>query len=271
MALLGAYIKRQVKIHLLNVLDFLLENQKLNAVIEKICIYLPRPDLLSRMLTRPICFLSSLLMSKTIRIGIVLDGNRRFAQMKGLPVTEGHKEGGKNAIAVVNHLLDIGCSSIALFVWSKKNFNRPKEEVTKIMNICCDLFNRIKKNEEINEGHKKLFSKCMCIGDTTLLAPKVQEIVKEINKGEVKDKSLFFLFSYSSLDEYLLSKSDGIPVPVDIIIRTGGENRLSDFLLCNASKNAMVCFLAAKWPLVTRLHIYLVLLKYRIEQSLINS
>lgn len=96
----------------------------------------------------------------------------------------------------------------------------------------------------------------------------VHEICKEINQTSLNKKNLFFLFSYSSLDEYINGKSDGIPHPVDIIVRTGGEKRLSDFLLCNAAKGAMLAFVATKWPMFSKFHMLLIFLKYRIEKSL---
>tara|TARA_B100001996_G_scaffold152477_1_gene116039 strand:- start:3657 stop:4409 length:753 start_codon:yes stop_codon:yes gene_type:complete len=186
-------------------------------------------------------------------IAIIMDGNGRWAKLKNLPRAAGHKEGINSVREIVRICGEIGISHLTLYTFSSENWSRPKTEVSAIMKL---LFSTIKKEiRNLDDNNVKLST----IGNLDELPKETQ---KNILDGVDKTKSnsglnLILALSYGSrqeliraikrislrikesdlkineIDENLLNRelyTAGIPDP-DLIIRTGGEYRLSNFLL----------------------------------------
>ncbi|KAI5186164.1 ditrans,polycis-polyprenyl diphosphate synthase [Nematocida homosporus] len=269
---------------ILDIIDTLLESQSLNEVYEYCCwfnscimnTWLFKCALLrsfwlgiARPFTWALVWLTKRLAKPGLNIGLVLDGNRRFARFNNLPSATGHYLGSQQVYPVVQHLQELKCSSVALYVWSKKNFNRTPAEVTAVMDICHAMFQKLTAKQ--NDPLESLAPHLQIVGDPRPLRTDIKDIVQKINQPSAQPKFLFFLFSYSALEEYVNTKSDGVPRSIDIIIRTSGERRLSDFLLCSAASTATICFVATKWPVFSKVHLLLILLKHRLEAHLQTS
>ena len=186
-------------------------------------------------------------------IAIIMDGNGRWARLKNLPRAAGHKEGINSVREIVRVCGEIGVSHLTLYTFSSENWSRPKTEVSAIMKL---LLSTIKKEiSNLDDNNVKLST----IGNVGQLPRDTQ---KNILDGVEKTKSntglnLILALSYGSrqeliraikrtfkrvkelnleidnIDETLLSEelyTADIPDP-DLIIRTGGEYRLSNFLL----------------------------------------
>ena len=186
-------------------------------------------------------------------IAIIMDGNGRWARLKNLPRAAGHKEGINSVREIVRVCGEIGVSHLTLYTFSSENWSRPKTEVSAIMKL---LLSTIKKEiSNLDANNVKLST----IGNLRELPRETQ---KNILDGVEKTKSntglnLILALSYGSrqeliraikrtfirvkessleidnIDETLLSSelyTADIPDP-DLIIRTGGEYRLSNFLL----------------------------------------
>ena len=186
-------------------------------------------------------------------IAIIMDGNGRWARLKNLPRAAGHKEGINSVREIVRVCGEIGVSHLTLYTFSSENWSRPKTEVSAIMKL---LLSTIKKEiTNLDDNNVKLST----IGN---LGELPRETQKNILDGIEKTKSntglnLILALSYGSrqeliraikrtfkrvkelnleidnIDETLLSSelyTADIPDP-DLIIRTGGEYRLSNFLL----------------------------------------
>jgi len=186
-------------------------------------------------------------------IAIIMDGNGRWAKLKNLPRAAGHKEGINSVREIVRICGEIGISHLTLYTFSSENWSRPKTEVSAIMKL---LFSTIKKEiRNLDDNNVKLST----IGNLDELPKETQ---KNILDGVDKTKSnsglnLILALSYGSRQELIraikrislrIKESDlkineinenllnrelytaGIPDP-DLIIRTGGEYRLSNFLL----------------------------------------
>ena len=202
-------------------------------------------------------------------IGIIMDGNGRWAKQRGLPRTAGHKKGAENLKTVLNIARKSGVKIITLYAFSSENWSRPQEEVSTLMN----LFREYLKNdiqELIKENVKVSF-----IGDRerfdTDLKEKMDEIeattknmtgfhvvlalsygargdiLKSVKKiaSKVKEGAL----SLDEIDETVFASSlstAGIPDP-DLIIRTSGEERVSNFLLWELAY-AEFYFTKTLWP-----------------------
>jgi undecaprenyl diphosphate synthase len=195
-------------------------------------------------------------------IAIIMDGNGRWARLKNLPRAAGHKEGINSVREIVRVCGEIGVSHLTLYTFSSENWSRPKTEVSAIMKL---LLSTIKKEiRNLDDNNVKLST----IGNLKELPSETQ---KNILDGVKKTKSntglnLILALSYGSrqeliraikriltrvkesnliidnIDETLLSAelyTADIPDP-DLIIRTGGEYRLSNFLLWQSAYSELL-------------------------------
>ncbi len=191
--------------------------------------------------------------TKLQHIAVIMDGNRRWAKQKGLPSAFGHKKGVDALKTVMRACDDFGVKYLTVYAFSTENWNRKPEEVDFLM----DLLGQTLKNElqEMHENNVVI----SFIGDLTKLSPKLQEILShsvEVTKNNTGVR-LQIAFNYGARDEMLhavrniaLKVKDGELLPEDIsvntiskalytydipdpdlLIRTGGEMRGSNYLL----------------------------------------
>ncbi len=191
--------------------------------------------------------------TKLQHIAVIMDGNRRWAKQKGLPSAFGHKKGVDALKTVMRACDDFGVKYLTVYAFSTENWNRKPEEVDFLM----DLLGQTLKNElqEMHENNVVI----SFIGDLTKLSPKLQEILShsvEVTKNNTGVR-LQIAFNYGARDEMLhavrniaLKVKDGELLPEDIsvntiskalytydipdpdlLIRTGGEMRVSNYLL----------------------------------------
>lgn len=190
-------------------------------------------------------------------VAIIMDGNGRWARQRGLPRTAGHKYGVKAVKKVVRAAGDIGLKYLTLFTFSTENWNRPKSEVSAIMNLLYETTRR--ELNELLENNVRLIT----TGDIESLSPKRRDILKDAimrtsgNTGLTLNLALNYSgrleiiqavkhiaadiadgkLDVRQIDESQFSKyllTDGIPDP-DLLIRTSGEMRISNFLLWQMS------------------------------------
>lgn len=198
-------------------------------------------------------------------LGLILDGNRRWAVQNNVTSFEGHRKGYENLKTIVMAALDRGVKYVTAYVFSIENWNRNKEEVDYLMKLLLWV-----ATHEVAEMNKKGIRVCF-MGSKTRLSKK---IIKAIDKAEEKTKdntkgTLAFCLSYGGQQEIVDAVKDimseniqsqdvtaelissylyvpDIP-PVDLIIRTSGEQRLSDFMLWRASYSELL-FAKKFWP-----------------------
>lgn len=199
-------------------------------------------------------------------IGIIMDGNRRWAVKKGLTVTQGHEAGVKALVDIVEHCLDLGVKTLTVYALSTENWRkRAQQEVRGIFGLLVRMV------EEKKEEYQKKGVKIAILGDFQAFPRKVVRAIEEILKIVKKHERLKvnIALNYGGRDEILrairkivdegiLSKkinernfskylyTNGEADP-DLIIRTGGEVRLSNFLLWQMSY-AELYFTDTLWP-----------------------
>ena len=197
---------------------------------------------------------SELIMPK--HIAMVLDGNRRWAKEKGMPTLKGHQKGFENIRDLTPYIFDRGVEVLSVYAFSEQNFNRSEEEVTYLMDIFVNMFKK-ECNKIHDEGIKIVFS-----GRRNRLRKDVVQAMEEITeKTKNNTKGIFNIcFGYSGQQEVAdavknacelykngeISLDDITPEfvqqnmyqdlpPVDLMIRTSGEHRLSNFMLYQCS------------------------------------
>ena len=195
-------------------------------------------------------------------IAFICDGNRRWAEMRGLPPLEGHRAGIANFENMVDWFLKRGVSTITFYIFSTENWNRTEEEV----NFLMDLFyTELSKNMK-NAMEKNL--RYRVIGSRERLPKKLAELCDELEEksAENTNGTVVFALNYGGQDEIIRAVNaaiaDGKPVdketfetymdtgdllPVDLMVRTSNENRISNFLLWKLAY-AELLFIPEHWP-----------------------
>ncbi|MBL7045674.1 MAG: di-trans,poly-cis-decaprenylcistransferase [Parcubacteria group bacterium] len=199
-------------------------------------------------------------------IGIIMDGNRRWAKEQGLPTLEGHRRGAKKLKEVIGWNKDAGVPHLTVYALSTENWNRPKEEVAYLLDL---LYTFIKNElEEIKrEGIRIYFP-----GDRERFPQNLQDLMNDTEKEteENEEHTLSIAMSYGGRAELVNATNELIkkgkevteediakelwtsPLPdPDIIIRTGGERRLSGFLTWQSVYSELF-FIDTYWPAFTR-------------------
>ncbi len=217
-------------------------------------------------------------------IAIIMDGNGRWAKSKGLPRFAGHKVGVESVREVVKACTEVGVKYLTLYTFSTENWNRPQEEVSTLMRLLVKTLRK-----EINELHKNNV-RLLAIGDLKSLPEAVQVQLKDAMEKTANNESLNLVLalSYSGrweileavkkiaadiknkklqgsevnsklFSDYLTTK--GIPDP-DLLIRTSGEMRVSNFLLWQIAYSEIViteCY----WPDFRREQLYDAIRQYQ--------
>ena len=202
-------------------------------------------------------------------IGIIMDGNRRWAKNKMLPVKLGHKQGAETLKKVVRHANKIGIEHITVYAFSTENWKRSEEEVNALMELLENYLDDFAKEADTENivikvlGNVSQLSKslqesiertikrtenntgtalniCLNYGGRDEILHAVRNIVDEVEKGKIKSEEI----NEELISEYLYTKN--IPDP-DLIIRTSGEMRLSGFLIWQ-SVYSEILFLDKLWP-----------------------
>lgn len=202
-------------------------------------------------------------------VGIIMDGNGRWAAMRGLPRSEGHKRGVERINEIVEAAIEIHIQTLSFYAFSMENWMRPEEEVGVIMTLLESTFKK-EFNNFMKEGVR-----FRVIGNRDRLPDNVRDVI-EVLEEATRDNSNLILqcaLSYGGRDEIIramkkaiamgagtddisedyiagLLDTAGIPDP-DLIIRTSGEQRLSNFLLWQ-SAYAEFYFTNTLWPDFTR-------------------
>ncbi len=192
---------------------------------------------------------TSLPPSVPAHVAIIMDGNGRWALSRGLPRLAGHRAGTQNLRNIITACVEFGIKYLTIYAFSTENWGRPREEVEGLMHILEDVIDR-----ELAELHKEGV-KLRHIGRLERLDPKLQEKVLEaIELTKNNDRLILNVaFNYGGRDEIvfaiqnmirdgvkpeevnsdLVSKylfTAGVPDP-DLIIRTSGELRVSNFMI----------------------------------------
>ncbi|MDW8033516.1 MAG: polyprenyl diphosphate synthase [Nitrososphaerota archaeon] len=206
-------------------------------------------------------------------IGIIMDGNRRWAEMKGLDKSLGHVFGAKKVEDVLKWCYELGIKTLTLYVLSTENLKRSPEEIQLILNLFKNKLLEIMNKGILQEKQIRF----KVIGRRDLVPPEIMQQIEKLEK-ETEEYSSHYLniaFAYGgraeivdavksiardvskklldpeSIDEETISSrlyTAHLPEPdPDLIIRTSGEERLSNFLLWQSAYSELV-FIDVYWP-----------------------
>ncbi|KAJ2235733.1 hypothetical protein IWW45_002363 [Coemansia sp. RSA 485] len=205
-------------------------------------------------------------------VAFIMDGNRRYARKSHMAAAKGHVSGFYTLANVLKWCSELGIGNVSVFAFAINNFNRSEEEVTALMNLAKEKLRELVEKSDLVREH----SVCIrIIGNRGLLPADVLESVEFAEKETEKNNGMVvnICFAYSATDEISsavrkliedvengrLQEEDidekcfesrlQIPGPdLDILVRTSGQIRFSNFMLWQSSKMAYIQFVDAYWP-----------------------
>jgi tritrans,polycis-undecaprenyl-diphosphate synthase [geranylgeranyl-diphosphate specific] len=210
---------------------------------------------------------------KPEHIGVILDGNRRWANKRRMPSFFGHRVGADRVDELLRWCIDLGINTVTLYAFSTENFRRPQIEVDEIMELLNEKLQTVKNNRDIQrnkvcvrfigrihllpertqklirevEEATKSFDKyylniAVAYGGRAEIIDAVKNIAKEVKGGSLAPEDI----NESIVEDHLYTSHLPKSEP-DLIIRTSGEERLSGFLLWQAAYSEL-CFIDVYWP-----------------------
>lgn len=226
-----------------------------------------------------------MLLSEKIpaHVGIIMDGNGRWAELRGLPRIEGHRRGSERAREIIAAAMEVGIKTLTLYAFSIENWQRPKPEVTTLMKLL-EIYLRNEFNEFMEKGI--VFR---TIGETWRLPDNIQALITEMEARTAGNTGMTLIAALSyggrneiiravkklvssgidpdkitedSFDSFL--DTAGLPSP-DLIIRTSGERRISNFLLWQGAYSEFY-FADTLWPDFTKDEFYEALHDYQMRE-----
>ncbi|MDP7342225.1 MAG: isoprenyl transferase [Alphaproteobacteria bacterium] len=209
-------------------------------------------------------------------VAIIMDGNGRWARARGLPRIAGHRQGAEAVRSTVRACSDLGISYLTIYAFSSENWKRPPAEVDDLMGLLRFYIRR----ELVDLGREGV--RIRFIGDRSRLDTDINRLISESEQSTMNNKGLIFTvaLNYGGRQEILEAarvfaqnvrdgihepgdmneqlfesylQSEDMPDP-DLLIRTSGEQRLSNFLLWQSAYTEFL-FTATLWPDFTREHL----------------
>jgi undecaprenyl diphosphate synthase len=221
-------------------------------------------------------------------VGVIMDGNGRWALARGLPRVEGHRRGAERAMEIIRAASEIGIQTLTLYTFSLENWQRPESEVSLLMKLLVTYLK--KEVRELVRGGIRFRT----IGETWKLPQGIQSLLRDAEQKTSANTGMTLVsaLSYGGRDEILravkkavasglpaediteeyfssLLDTAGLPQP-DLIIRTSGEKRISNFLLWQSAYSELY-FTDVLWPDFTREELTNAVLDYRMRERRFGS
>lgn len=221
-------------------------------------------------------------------IGVIMDGNRRWARSQDMLEWQGHWSGADKVDELLNWCLDIGIKTITLFSFSTENFDRPNREIDELMKLFEKTMEDTLKSDELQKNKVKV----RAIGRINMLPPKIQALIHKIEE-KTKDFDKFYLniaiayggraeivdatkkigemiktgkINPNNIDEELIEENlytSHLPQQdPDLIIRTSGESRLSNFLVWQSAYSELF-IVDVFWPAFRKIDLMRVIRSYQ--------
>lgn len=222
-------------------------------------------------------------------LAIIMDGNRRYARYKGLPPGEGHRIGGKKLEEVVEWCHEVGIQGLTVFAFSTENFNRPREEVEHLMDLFEEDLRRLGADQRIHENRVRVkvigqidrlpervlraaedimqatagydryyFNIAIGYGGREEIVEAVRQIAHEVQQGTLAPGEI----GKDVISSYLYTADTPDP---DLILRTSGEERISNFLLWQLAYSELY-FSDVYWPALRKTDFLEVIRSYQRRQ-----
>ncbi|CAD8131936.1 unnamed protein product [Paramecium pentaurelia] len=214
-------------------------------------------------------------------VGVIMDGNRRYAKQRKMEPTDGHIQGYQSFLNLLQWGQKLGIKEISVFAFSIENYNRQKDEVQFLMELMKQKMHHLQHDLNFIDKNQV---KIKCCGDLDFLQDqelksKLLELENYSSKYSQYKLNICFSYNFTNeLDKAIQSMPKGltkneffqqlnshlmIPNSPDILLRTSGETRLSNFLLYQIREKTVIHFIEKKWPELSFLDFCNMILFYR--------
>jgi len=206
-------------------------------------------------------------------VAVIMDGNRRYARSRGDDATDGHRAGAETTEQILEWCQAVGVDELTLYTFSTENFDRPEEENEALFDLLCEKLREFAHADRVHESEVRI----RAIGELDRLPERVRDAVAYAHErtGDYDELHLNIALAYGGRAELLEATRqiardvaagerdpadvdveavedalyEGPRHDVDLILRSGGDERTSNFLPWQANGNeAAVCFSAPYWP-----------------------
>lgn len=217
-------------------------------------------------------------------VAVIMDGNGRWAELRGLPRIAGHQEGINSVREMITQCLELGIQALTIYAFSQENWNRPTQEITALMGLLEHYlsteraslieqrvrFRAIGRLELLPESaqhwvrtteketahlDKLALTVALSYGGRAEIVDAVRTLIHDANVGAIQPGQV----DETTIQQYLYTHP--LPDP-DLLIRTSGETRISNFLLWQLAYTEL-CFTPTLWPDFRRREFLLALLEYQ--------
>lgn len=217
-------------------------------------------------------------------VAVIMDGNGRWAELRGLPRIAGHREGINSVREMISQCLELGIQALTIYAFSQENWNRPTQEISALMGLLEHYLSTERASlieqrvrfqaigrlaplpqsaqhwvrtteQETIHCDRMVLTVALSYSGRAEIADAVKELVADVRAGVVQPDRI----NESLLQQYL--HTHPLPDP-DLLIRTSGETRISNFLLWQLAYTEL-CFTPTLWPDFRRREFLLALLEYQ--------
>jgi undecaprenyl diphosphate synthase len=216
-------------------------------------------------------------------VGIIMDGNGRWAQRQGRPRLDGHRIGADSVRDITRAARELGIEALTLYAFSSQNWQRPAEEVAGLMQLLREYL--IGERAEILDNAIRLEA----IGDVERLPPAIKDLLDELRATSAANRGMTLTLALSyggresiaravraavrdaaagtlspeavDVDRFNAYLPTAMLPPLDLLIRTSGEQRISNFMLWEIAYAELI-FTDVLWPEFRRQHLYACLEQY---------
>lgn len=217
-------------------------------------------------------------------VAVIMDGNGRWAELRGLPRIAGHREGINSVREMITLCLELGIQALTIYAFSQENWNRPTQEISALMSLL-EHYLSTERSSLVEQGvrfraigrhqllppsaqhwvltteketahlNKLMLTVALSYGGRAEIVSAVKTMIKDVQTGSVQ---------VSDIDEAMIQQylsTHPLPDP-DLLIRTSGETRISNFLLWQLAYTEL-CFTPTLWPDFRRREFLLALIEYQ--------
>jgi ditrans,polycis-polyprenyl diphosphate synthase len=225
-------------------------------------------------------------------IAFVMDGNRRYAKRRKQEVREGHNAGFEALASILELCYNAGVEVVTVFAFSIENFNRTAYEVESLMEIAKSKLSQLCEHGELAQQYgvririigdkarlpkdvlkvanraenmtkdntKATLNICFPYTSRDEIASSIRSVVSETKKGHINSSDI----NEQTLDEHMYLKDSP---PLDILVRSSGVERLSDFMLWQCHQNTSIYFISKLWPEINFTDMFMILLKWSLNRA----
>ncbi|SCV00413.1 LAMI_0G04874g1_1 [Lachancea mirantina] len=232
-------------------------------------------------------------------VSFIMDGNRRYAKSMGLPIKRGHEAGAVTLLELLSACKKLGIQVISAYAFSIENFNRPQEEVDTLTRLLAEKLDEVARRAQDHKN--ELYGlRLRVVGERSLISKHLDDKITRVERmtEEGQEMTLYICFPYTSRNDiyhaiynsaekckYFDESTSDITAAsltkemffneysdkCDLLIRTSGHTRLSDYMLWQVHQDGVIEFSNTLWPDFSFLEFFIILLRWSFFTTMVRA